>query len=117
MKLEDFSPLDRREFLKGVSLAAAGLALPQALSAAETNSVAAAPAATETKSGVIPKRPLGRTKEMVSILGVGGHTLGTAESEEESIRIVHEAIDAGVNFMDNAWEYNGGRSQEIRRGY
>ncbi len=110
MKPEDIS-LDRREFLKGVSLAAAGLALPQALSAAETNAVA--PAATETKSGVIPKRQLGHTREMVSIIGVGGHTLGTAESEEESIRIVHEAIDAGVNFMDNAWEYNGGRSEIV----
>jgi aryl-alcohol dehydrogenase-like predicted oxidoreductase len=50
---------------------------------------------------------------MVSIIGVGGHTLGTAATEEESIRIVHEAIDAGVNFMDNAWEYNGGRSEIV----
>jgi aryl-alcohol dehydrogenase-like predicted oxidoreductase len=107
MKPED---LDRREFIKGVSLAAAGLGVPQILSAAETNS---ATPPVESKSGAVPKRPLGRTKEMVSILGVGGHTLGTAATEEESIRIVHEAIDAGVNFMDNAWEYNGGRSETV----
>ncbi|MGN6555780.1 MAG: aldo/keto reductase [Verrucomicrobiota bacterium] len=107
MNPEHFSPLDRRDFLKGLSLAAAGLAVPPVLNAAETNSTPA------IKPGEIPKRKLGRTGEMVSIIGVGGHTLGTAATEQESIAIVHEAIEGGVNFMDNAWEYNEGRSEIV----
>jgi uncharacterized protein len=60
----------------------------------------------------IPKRPLGRTGLQVSILGVGGYHLGTAETQEIATRIVHEAIDQGVNFFDNAWEYHQGVSEE-----
>jgi len=63
-------------------------------------------------SGEIPRRPLGRTGVQVSALGLGGFHLGIAKSEEEAIRIVHEAVEAGVTFMDNAWEYNDGRSEE-----
>jgi uncharacterized protein len=62
----------------------------------------------------IPTRPLGTTGEQVSILGVGGAHLSRCE-EPEAIRIVQEAIDAGVTFMDNAWEYGDGQS-EIRMG-
>jgi aryl-alcohol dehydrogenase-like predicted oxidoreductase len=60
----------------------------------------------------IPLRALGRTGEKVSCLGLGGYHIGTAASKEAAARIIHEAIDAGVNFLDNAWEYNGGRSEE-----
>jgi aryl-alcohol dehydrogenase-like predicted oxidoreductase len=49
----------------------------------------------------------------VSILGVGGSHLGDAHDPDEAIRIVHEAIDAGIDFFDNAWEYHDGRSEEI----
>ena len=111
MKPEELSPLDRREFLKGIGLAAAGLAVTDVLTAAESNAISSAKPA--DKSGAVPKRQLGRTKEMLSIVGVGGHTLARAATEEESIRIVHEAIDGGINFMDNAWEYNGGRSEIV----
>lgn len=62
--------------------------------------------------GEIPKRALGRTGVEVSALGLGGSHLGEAKSEREASRIVHEAIDAGVNFMDNAWEYHDGRSED-----
>jgi len=48
----------------------------------------------------------------VSILGVGGHAIGQAKTEAEGIQIVQEALEAGVNFMDNAWEYHDGRSEE-----
>jgi len=58
----------------------------------------------------IPVRPLGRTGVDVSILGVGGAHLSRPE-EDEAIRIVHEAIDGGVTFLDNAWEYGGGESE------
>src|SRR5258708_1200455 len=60
----------------------------------------------------IPRKPFGKTGVQVSILGIGGAHLGRARSLDEATRIVHEAIDAGVNFMDNAWEYNNGRSEE-----
>ena len=61
----------------------------------------------------IPHRPLGRTGEMVSALGLGGYHLGLVESDREAVRLVHEAIDAGITFMDNAWEYNEHRSEEL----
>lgn len=61
-------------------------------------------------------RTLGRTGERVSAIGLGGHHLGLkAVSEELSIRIVRNAIDRGITFMDNSWDYNDGAS-EIRMG-
>jgi aryl-alcohol dehydrogenase-like predicted oxidoreductase len=64
-------------------------------------------------SGEIPRRALGRTGERVSALALGGYHLGLVKTKREAIRIVHEAIDAGVDFMDNAWEYHDGKSEEI----
>src|SRR2546429_9569209 len=64
----------------------------------------------------IPMRALGRTGERVSAIGLGGFHLGTPNlPEAESLRIIRTAIDAGVNFLDNSWDYNDGRS-EIRMG-
>jgi len=61
----------------------------------------------------VPRRALGRSGELVSILGLGGYHLGTIGAEREAVRLVHEAIDAGITFMDNAWEYHDGRSEEV----
>jgi uncharacterized protein len=61
----------------------------------------------------IPLRPLGTTGAHVSALGLGGYHLGKIKSEREAIRLVHAAIDAGVTFMDNAWEYHDGRSETL----
>ncbi len=61
----------------------------------------------------IPLRPLGATGAMVSALGLGGYHLGKMKNEREAIRIVHAAIDAGITFMDNAWEYHDGRAEKI----
>jgi aryl-alcohol dehydrogenase-like predicted oxidoreductase len=63
----------------------------------------------------IPRRALGSTGEYVSAIGVGGFHLGLISTERECTSIVHAAIDAGVTFMDNAWEYNDGKS-EVRLG-
>jgi aryl-alcohol dehydrogenase-like predicted oxidoreductase len=63
-------------------------------------------------SGSIPRRPLGRTGIEVSILGVGGYHLGAAKDQAEAKQIVDRAIDAGINFFDNAWEYHEGKSEE-----
>jgi aryl-alcohol dehydrogenase-like predicted oxidoreductase len=65
-------------------------------------------------SGSIPTRKFGRYDEEVSLLCVGGAHIGLPE-EEVGIRIIHEAIDAGATFLDNAWEYNSGTS-EVRMG-
>ena len=58
----------------------------------------------------IPYRRLGRTGEMVSLIGVGGYHLGRQADEQETIRIVRTAVDSGINFLDNCWDYNGGAS-------
>lgn len=64
----------------------------------------------------IPWRTLGRTGEKVSIVGIGGYHLARpGVGVEDSIRIVRTALDEGVNFLDNCWDYNGGES-EIRMG-
>jgi uncharacterized protein len=62
--------------------------------------------------GAVPRRALGSTGAQVSVLGLGGFHIGKANDLEEAKRIVSEALDAGVNFFDNAWEYNDGRSEE-----
>ncbi|CAN5799201.1 aldo/keto reductase [soil metagenome] len=59
----------------------------------------------------IPRRALGRTGDTVSALGMGGYHLGQVGSERDAISLVHGAIDAGITFMDNAWEYHGGVSE------
>src|ERR1700694_4081253 len=66
--------------------------------------------------GEVPHRTLGRTGEKVSAIGIGGFHLGKPELQEsESTRIIHTAIDNGINFLDNCWDYNEGQS-EIRMG-
>src|SRR5215813_12092979 len=57
-------------------------------------------------------RELGRTGVRVSILGVGGYHLGLTSDEQESIRIVRRALDHGMNFLDNCWDYHEGQSEE-----
>ncbi len=59
----------------------------------------------------IPRRPFGRHRDLVSIMGLGGFHLGRTKTAAEAVRIVHEAIDAGINFLDNAWEYHEGESE------
>ena len=69
-----------------------------------------------TQNGEMPTRMLGRTGVEVSLIGLGGWHLGFKHiAEELSIRIIRTAIDNGINFMDNCWDYNDGAS-EIRMG-
>jgi predicted aldo/keto reductase-like oxidoreductase len=63
----------------------------------------------------IPYRTLGHTGERVSMVGLGGYHIGIQRDEQESIRIIRTAIDNGINFLDNCWDYNGGES-EVRMG-
>jgi aryl-alcohol dehydrogenase-like predicted oxidoreductase len=59
----------------------------------------------------IPHRRFGRHDDLISIIGLGGYHLGMVETVKEAVRIVHAAIDAGVSFLDNAWEYHDGESE------
>ncbi len=61
----------------------------------------------------IPVRPLGRTGEMVTAIGFGGYHLGMIKDDQEAIRLLQESIDEGITFLDNAWEYHDGRSEEL----
>src|SRR5947209_755766 len=86
---------DRRDFLQTAGLVGAGLALSGSLLRAEP------PRQLElsnTGPDKIPRKPFGKTAERVSVIGLGGYSLGSAPSLEEAVAIVHEAIDAGVNF-------------------
>jgi len=60
----------------------------------------------------IPRRALGTTGESVSAIGLGGWHLGLVGTERECTRLVHAAVDAGITFVDNAWEYHDGKSEE-----
>jgi predicted aldo/keto reductase-like oxidoreductase len=67
--------------------------------------------ADEVRQG-IPYRTLGRTGEKVSLVGVGGSHIGQQKEERESIGIIRAALDRGINFLDNSWDYNDGKSEE-----
>ena len=97
----------RREFIRQGGALVAGSALLHGVAAAQEGTIDSKQA-----SGEIPRRAFGRTGVQVSAIGLGGHDLAKNRIEQESIRIVHEAIDNGITFMDNAWEYNEGLSEE-----
>ena len=69
----------------------------------------------ETLCATMPYRVLGTTGEEISAIGLGGHHIGRQSEERESIALIRSAIDAGITFMDNCWDYNEGVS-EIRMG-
>lgn len=93
----------RRSFLHGGMTAAAVASLTDAV-LAQTSSAS---------GSNVPTRPLGKTGQRVSIVGLGGAHAGGIKDDTEAIRLMHAAIDLGVTFFDNAWEYNGGRSEEL----
>jgi predicted aldo/keto reductase-like oxidoreductase len=93
--------VSRRDFLELTAVTALLASLPR-------------PVVADTKNG-IPYRQLGRTGEKVSAIGLGGYHIGMQSDEQESIRIVRSALDGGINFLDNCWDYNNGQS-EIRMG-
>src|SRR5437660_1270490 len=96
--------MQRREFLKG--LAVLGM----------TSSVGSDFMAAQSSQGDMPYRTLGKTGEKISALGMGGFHIGQPKIEKaQSIRLIRSAIDRGINFMDNSWDYNEGQS-EIRMG-
>src|ERR1051326_3184976 len=93
--------MDRREFVK--------LSLSTALASGVSQSLFA------EKRGEMQYRTLGRTGEKVSIVGLGGYHIGVQQDASERSRIIRTALDNGLNFMDNCWDYNDGES-ELRMG-
>ncbi len=65
----------------------------------------------QESTGSIPLRPFGKSGVTISALGFGGHHLGEAESAQDAARIVSEAVDGGISFFDNCWEYHRGKSE------
>jgi predicted aldo/keto reductase-like oxidoreductase len=101
-KSEKDGGISRREFV-GMAVAASVAASAEKLAWA-----------VDTKTGMT-YRTLGRTGEKVSMMGLGGFHIGSQKDEQESIKIIRTAIDNGVTFLDNCWDYNGGES-EVRMG-
>ncbi|HKE26454.1 MAG TPA: aldo/keto reductase [Bryobacteraceae bacterium] len=90
----------RRKFLGAVSLAAL---------------VSGSTAAADERSGEMIYRKLGRTGERVSAIGLGGYHIGMPREEQDSIRLIRSAVDRGITFLDNCWDYMDGKC-EIRMG-
>lgn len=96
----------RREFVWTLAGASAALACHDSVQP---------PRAPSSASGTVPLRELGKTGVKVSMIGLGGSHIGKKLSEQESVQLIRRAIDNGVTFLDNCWDYNDGQS-ELRMG-
>jgi predicted aldo/keto reductase-like oxidoreductase len=108
--MHDPNTIHRRDFLNaagGVSIAAA---------------IAPGAFAADERQGDMIYRKLGRTGERVSAIGLGGYHIGVPKDDRESARLIRSAIDRGINFMDNCWDYMDGKCEvwmgkALRDGY
>ena len=109
--------MKRRGFLKSVTAAASMplLAATAVAGAEAVPNIASLPHVPETVRGSMRYRMLGRTGVEVSAIGLGGYHIGGQKDEAESIRIIRTAVDRGITFLDNCWDYHDGTS-EIRMG-
>jgi aryl-alcohol dehydrogenase-like predicted oxidoreductase len=102
-------PMERREFLKSATAAGVTVAVGSGAQGQTTGTVV------RPQSAQMIYRQLGTTGEMVSAIGLGGFHIGKQLNPQDSIDLIHAAIDGGITFMDNCWDYNDGTS-EIRMG-
>ncbi|MDX6766947.1 MAG: aldo/keto reductase [Candidatus Methylacidiphilales bacterium] len=102
---------DRRDFLKKIGLAGAASLAPFSSKGAPADEPTPAPAG-NPKPVTVPRRKFGKHDLTVSCLCLGGHTLRTA-SDEEAAKIVDAALECGIDFFDNAWDYHGGGAEEL----
>ena len=94
--------MERREFLGGLAGAMAGGLRVMAISLQQG----------ATQKGEMPYRTLGGTGEKVSCIGLGGFHLGQSRLEEaDAVKLFQAAVDRGINFSDNSWDYNQGESE------
>lgn len=121
--------MDRRHFIRNVAVGT-GLAASHnvwnafASTNKAQNDAAGLPLIKDpgTRQGDMLYRTLGRTGEKVSAIGMGGFHVGHVKDEQSAVKLVRSAIDRGITFMDNSWDYNSGRSEEwmgkaLRDGY
>ena len=99
----------RRAFLGGALALAACKKTPPRDAPKEGQAGLAPPPTTSTQ---MPQRPLGQTGVKVSLIGLGGYHLGIPKDDAEAVRIIRTAIDRGVTFLDNCWDYHDGKSEE-----
>ncbi len=105
--------MQRRDFIKTASAAGVAAVTPSAPAA---GTATAGSAVTRPQSPDMIYRELGTTGETVSAIGLGGFHIGKQKDPAESERIIRSAIDRGITFMDNCWDYNDGIS-EVRMGW
>ena len=106
--------MERRDFIKSAAAAVTGVATSGAVGRAQSSAHARNPVS-RPMSPDMEYRDLGRTGEQVSVIGLGGYHLGKQADPAESVRLIRSAIDRGITFMDNCWDYNDGIS-EVRMG-
>lgn len=100
----------RRDFIKSAGATGIAASIPNASAQAQSSN----PTSRPESPGMI-YRTLGTTGERVSAIGLGGYHIGKGSDADASIRLIRSAIDAGITFMDNCWDYNDGIS-EVRMG-
>ena len=108
--MHDHEYLRRREFLGTVGGLSIATLISQGLFAADEH------------QGDMIYRKLGRTGERVSAIGLGGYHIGIPQEEQESVRLIRSAIDRGITFLDNSWDYMEGKCEvlmgkALRDGY
>ncbi len=99
---------NRREFLHATAAGAAAASMAATAGAQDGTAVR------RVNAGGIPLRPLGKTGEVVSALCLGGHSSTNPQklTEDQSLRLIQRAVDEGITFMDNAWDYHDGGAEE-----
>jgi aryl-alcohol dehydrogenase-like predicted oxidoreductase len=109
--MQDKRGSTRRSFLKGAAILGATTVAERMSLAQGQQNPSHLPVANSGE--VVPRRPLGRTDIQVSAMALGGYHLGSARNQQEANEIVAQAMDAGINFFDNAWDYHDGHSEEV----
>ncbi len=111
--------MKRRDFIAGMTVAAGAVAAGSRSAVAGeqplTQNQSENQTAPQTGNGDMIYRTLGKTGERVSAIGLGGFHIGKPKDEADSLKLVRAAVDRGITFMDNCWDYNDGIS-EIRMG-
>ena len=100
------SNFSRRKFMQGAAFIGVSPLMSRSGPAARADK------SPEVTEGMIPRKPLGKTGVQVSAIGLGGYHLGSADTDQVANDIVAKALDHGINFFDNAWEYHDGLSEE-----
>src|SRR5215467_919628 len=114
--------IQRREFLDTLRRTSAGALMAQGLFAAADSKADRKAESKDERRGDMIYRRLGRTNERVSAIGLGGSHIANKDDRQLAVRIVRAAIDRGITFMDNCWDYHDGKSEmwmgdALRDGY